>query len=157
MKKLYVLALALVSFAAATAQTFTAGTLPGTYYSGGVTGVWDMNNDGLNDIVVMDNSTTLRILYQNANGTFTQVNTATTALGSSQWGMTVADINNDGFGDVLSGGAYDNLRVYYTDASGNATVTNLPVSIFTQAVTLGDINNDGLADVFLTSNTSNNK
>ena len=110
MKKLYVIALALVSFAAATAQTFTAGTLPGSYYSGGVTGVWDMNNDGLNDIVVMDQSKTLRILYQQANGSFTQVN-AGTQLGSSQWGMTVADIDNDGFGDVISGGGYDNLHV----------------------------------------------
>jgi len=68
MKKLYVLALALVGFTAATAQTFTAATLPGSYYSGGVTGVWDMNKDGLNDIVVLDQSKTLRILYQQANG-----------------------------------------------------------------------------------------
>jgi ASPIC and UnbV/Secretion system C-terminal sorting domain/FG-GAP-like repeat/Ig-like domain CHU_C associated len=148
MKKLYVLVLALASIASASAQTFTAGTLPGSYHSGGVTGVWDMNNDGLNDIVVMDNSTTLRVLYQNPNGSFTQANTATQALGASQWGMTVADVNNDGFGDVVCGGAYDNLRVYYTDGSGNATVTSLPVSIFTQAVTLGDINNDGWLDFF---------
>lgn len=147
MKKLYVLALALVSFAAASAQTFTAGTLPGSYYSGGVTGVWDMNNDGLNDIVVMDQSKTLRILYQQQNGSFTQVNTGT-QLGSSQWGMTVADIDNDGFGDVVSGGAYDNLRLYNIDANGTAVITDMPVSIFTQAVTLGDMDNDGWLDFF---------
>jgi hypothetical protein len=147
MKKLYVLALALVSFAAATAQTFTAGTLPGSYFSGGVTGVWDMNNDGLNDIVVMDQSKTLRILYQQANGSFIQVDTGT-QLGSSQWGMTVADIDNDGFGDVISGGAYDNLRMYNIDANGVAVITDMPVSIFTQAVTLGDMDNDGWLDFF---------
>lgn len=147
MKKLYVLALALVSFAAATAQTFTAGTLPGTYYSGGVTGVWDMNNDGLNDIVVMDQSKTLRILYQQANGSFTQVNTGT-QLGASQWGMTVADIDNDGFGDVISGGSYDNLHVYNIDGSGTAVTSTLPVGIFTQACTLGDMDNDGWLDFF---------
>lgn len=147
MKKLYVLALALVSFAAASAQTFTAGTLPGSYFSGGVTGVWDMNSDGLNDIVVMDQSKTLRILYQQQNGSFVQVNTGT-QLGSSQWGMTVADINNDGFGDVVCGGAYDNLRVYHLDANGVALVTDLPVSIFTQAIALGDMDNDGWLDFF---------
>jgi hypothetical protein len=147
MKKLYVLALALVSFAAASAQTFTAGTLPGSYFSGGVTGVWDMNNDGLNDIVVMDQSKTLRILYQQANGSFVQVNTGT-QLGASQWGMTVADIDNDGFGDVISGGAYDNLRMYNIDANGTAVITDMPVSIFTQAVTLGDMDNDGWLDFF---------
>ncbi len=147
MKKLYVLALAMLSFAAATAQTFTAGTLPGSYFSGGVTGVWDMNSDGLNDIVVMDQSKTLRILYQQANGSFVQVNTGT-QLGSSQWGMTVADIDNDGFGDVISGGAYDNLRMYNIDANGTAVVIDMPVSIFTQAVTLGDMDNDGWLDFF---------
>ncbi|MFM2227702.1 MAG: hypothetical protein RL664_1045 [Bacteroidota bacterium] len=147
MKKLYVLALAMVSFAAASAQTFTAGTLPGSYFSGGVTGVWDMNNDGLNDIVVMDQSKTLRILYQQADGTFVQVNTGT-QLGASQWGMTVGDIDNDGFGDVISGGSYDNLHVYNIDANGTAVTTTLPVSIFTQAVTLGDMDNDGWLDFF---------
>jgi hypothetical protein len=147
MKKLYVLALALVSFASASAQTFTAGTLPGSYFSGGVTGVWDMNNDGLNDIVVMDQSKTLRILYQQTDGTFIQVNTGT-QLGSSQWGMTVADIDNDGFGDVISGGAYDNLRMYNIDANGVAVIVDMPVGIFTQAVTLGDMDNDGWLDFF---------
>ena len=147
MKKLYVLALALVSFAAATAQTFTAGTLPGSYYSGGVTGVWDMDNDGLNDIVVMDQSKTLRILYQQANGSFVQVNTGT-QLGASQWGMSIADLDNDGFGDVISGGAYDNLHYYNIDGSGVAVETTLPVGIFTQACTMGDMDNDGWLDFF---------
>jgi hypothetical protein len=147
MKKLYVLALAIVSFAAATAQTFTAGTLPGSFYSGGVTGVWDMNNDGLNDIVVMDQSKTLRILYQQASGSFIQANVGT-QLGSSQWGMTVGDLDNDGYADVISGGAYDNLHVYHIDAAGTAVETTLPVGIFTQACTLGDMDNDGWLDFF---------
>ena len=147
MKKLYVLALAIASFASATAQTFTAGTLPGSYYSGGVTGVWDMNNDGLNDIVVMDQSKTLRILHQQANGTFTQVGSGT-QLGSSQWGMTVGDLDNDGYADVISGGAYDNLHVYKINAAGTIAESTLPVGIFTQACTLGDMDNDGWLDFF---------
>jgi len=147
MKKLYVLALAIATFASASAQTFTAGTLPGSYYSGGVTGVWDMNNDGLNDIVVMDQSKTLRILHQQANGTFTQVGSGT-QLGSSQWGMTVGDIDNNGYADVISGGAYDNLHVYKINAAGTIAESTLPVGIFTQACTLGDMDNDGWLDFF---------
>jgi hypothetical protein len=147
MKKLYVLALAIATFASASAQTFTAGTLPGSYFSGGVRGVWDMNNDGLNDIVVMDQSKTLRILYQQANGSFTQVNVGT-QLGSSQWGMSIADLDNDGFGDVISGGAYDNLHYYNIDGAGTAVVTTLPVGIFTQACAIGDMDNDGWLDFF---------
>ena len=147
MKKLYVLALAIATFASASAQTFTAATLPGSYFSGGVRGVWDMNNDGLNDIVVMDQSKTLRILYQQANGSFTQVNVGT-QLGSSQWGMSIADLDNDGFGDVISGGAYDNLHYYNIDGAGTAVVTTLPVGIFTQACAIGDMDNDGWLDFF---------
>jgi hypothetical protein len=147
MKKLYVLALFIASFASSTAQTFTSGTLPGSYYSGGVRGIWDMNNDGLNDIVIMDQSKTLRILYQQTNGSFIQVNTGT-QLGSSQWGMSIADMDNDGFGDVISGGAYDNLHYYNINGSGVAVETTLPVGIFTQACSMGDMDNDGWLDFF---------
>lgn len=149
MKKIYLFAFVVFSSLIASAQTFVQGTLPGTYRSGGVTGVWDMNNDGLNDIVVMDQSTTLRILYQQANGSFTQVNTATTPLGQAQWGMTVADIDNDGFGDVMCGGNYDGVHFYNIDENGNAQfVTNNMASIFMQACLFGDINNDGWLDAF---------
>ncbi len=147
MKKLFVLALALVSYIAVSAQTFTEGTLPGSYYSGGVTGVWDMNNDGLNDIVVMDQSNTLRILYQQLNGSFVQVNTGT-QLGTQQWGMSIADMDNDGFGDVISGGYNDNLHYYKINVSGVAVETTLPVTILTQACSMSDMDNDGWLDFF---------
>ena len=49
MKKVYSFLSLLFITTIGIAQTFTAGTLPGSYKSGGVTGVWDMNNDGLND------------------------------------------------------------------------------------------------------------
>lgn len=149
MKKIYSIAVAVLLSGLASAQTFVQGTLPGSYRSGGVTGVWDMNNDGLNDIVVMDQSTTLRILYQQSNGTYSQVNTATAPLGQAQWGMTVADIDNDGYGDVMCGGNYDGVHFYNIDQSGNAVMTTTnAASIFMQACLFGDINNDGWLDAF---------
>jgi len=149
MKKMYSFALLLFITTVSLAQTFVQGTLPTTNRSGGVTGVWDMNSDGLNDIVVMDQSTTLKILYQQSNGSFVQVNTATSALGQSQWGMTVADFDNDGFGDVMCGGNYDGVHFYNIDGNGNAVMsTNSTASIFMQACLFGDINNDGWLDAF---------
>ena len=149
MKKMYSVSLLLLMTTIGWSQTFVQGTLPGTNRSGGVTGVWDMNNDGLNDIVVMDQSTTLRILYQQPNGSFVQVNTATSALGQAQWGMTVADFDNDGFGDVMCGGNYDGVHFYNIDGNGNAVMTtNTSADIFMQACLFGDINNDGWLDAF---------
>jgi len=149
MKKFYSVSLLLLMATISWGQTFVQGTLPGTNRSGGVTGVWDMNNDGLNDIVVMDQSTTLRILYQQPNGSFVQVNTATSALGQSQWGMTVADFDNDGFGDVMCGGNYDGVHFYNIDGNGNAVMTtNTSADIFMQACLFGDMDNDGWLDAF---------
>ncbi|MEN9333469.1 MAG: hypothetical protein RLY35_649 [Bacteroidota bacterium] len=149
MKKIYMIGAMLFSMTTMMAQTFVQGTLPGQYRSGGVTGVWDMNNDGLNDIVVMDQSTTLRILYQQPNGSFSVVNTATTPLGQAQWGMTVGDYDNDGYGDVMCGGNYDGAHFYNIDANGNAVLTtNSSASIFMQACLFGDFDNDGWLDAF---------
>ncbi len=149
MKKIYMVGALLLSVTTIMAQTFVQGTLPGQYYSGGVTGVWDMNSDGLNDIVVMDQSTTLRILFQQPNGSFTQVNTATSPLGEAQWGMTVGDYDNDGFGDVMCGGSYDGIHFYNIDGNGNAVMnTDNGANIFMQACLFGDIDNDGWLDAF---------
>ncbi len=145
----FVFTIMLLSIEIINAQTFVQGTLPGQYYSGGVTGVWDMNSDGLSDIVVMDQSTTLRILFQQPNGSFTQVNTATSPLGQAQWGMTVGDYDNDGFGDVMCGGNYDGVHFYNIDGDGNAVMTtNGNANIFMQACLFGDIDNDGWLDAF---------
>lgn len=149
MKKIYMIGALLFSMTTLMAQTFVQGTLPGQYRSGGVTGVWDMNSDGLSDIVVMDQSTTLRILFQQPDGSFNQVNTATSPLGQAQWGMTVGDYDNDGFGDVMCGGNYDGVHFYNIDGNGNAVMsTNNSASIFMQACLFGDINNDGWLDAF---------
>ena len=57
-------------------------------------GFTDMDGDGFDDLVVLDQSSTLHILYQGAEGTFTDYNLGAVS-GSSQWGMCVADFDND--------------------------------------------------------------
>lgn len=151
MKKIYAFALLISMTAGAMAQSFSnnSGTLPSTYHSGGVVGVTDMNNDGYDDIIVMDESTNLYVVYQNSNGTFSEEFYGQVSE-DAQWGMAVGNMDNDDHLDVLSGGNYDNVQVMRITGVGNGTQVELddPNGIFMQACNFGDINNDGWLDVF---------
>jgi len=75
--------------------------------SGAPMAVSDMNGDGLDDIVSLDNTRELYISFQNQDGTFNVVDY--TNVGNSNWGMTVGDVDNDGKDEIFTGGAYDAL------------------------------------------------
>lgn len=123
----------------------------GASYSGVAIAVVDMNADGLDDIVHLDNGRLLTIEYQKADGTGFN----TLAVGSvstmSQWSMCVADVDNNGYNDVMTGGRYDGIKVYKASAYGNSyTQTILPgAGLFAQGSNLADINNDGWMDAFV--------
>ena len=107
-----------------------------------------MNNDGLDDIVVLDQSKTVKVLYQDASGAFTEVDYGNVS-NSNQWGMTIGDYDNDGHKDVFSGGAYDGVHVKHIDAVGSASDMDLANgSMFMQACNFADIDNDGQLDAF---------
>ena len=142
---------ACVAFSATTqAQTFTnaSNLLPDTYNSGGCVGFADLDGDGYDDLIVLDQSNTLHTLYQTPAGTFTDYNLGEVS-GASQWGMCVADFDNDGHKDVFSGGSYDGVFVQKITAPGVHTSMELVNgSMFMQACNWVDIDNDGLLDVF---------
>ena len=142
---------ACVAFAATTrAQTFTnaSNLLPDTYNSGGCVGFADLDGDGYDDLIVLDQSTTLHTLYQTPEGTFTDYNLGQVS-NASQWGMCVADFDNDGHKDVFSGGSYDGVFVQKITAPGVHTSMDLANgSMFMQACNWVDIDNDGVLDVF---------
>ncbi|HIO15556.1 MAG TPA: T9SS type A sorting domain-containing protein [Flavobacteriales bacterium] len=132
------------------AQTFTNGSalLPSEYHSGGCIGFTDMDGDGFDDLVILDQSKILHILYQGPDGTFEDFELGSVS-GSNQWGMCVADFDNDGHKDVLSGGSYDGVHVQNITAPGVFTTIELNNgSMFMQACNWADINNDGYLDVF---------
>ena len=142
---------ACVAFSATTqAQTFTnaSNLLPDTYNSGGCVGFADLDGDGYDDLIVLDQSNTLHTLYQTPAGTFTDYDLGEVS-GASQWGMCVADFDNDGHKDVFSGGSYDGVFVQKITAPGVHTSMELVNgSMFMQACNWVDIDNDGLLDVF---------
>jgi len=135
---------------AANAQTFTnaSNLLPNTYNSGGCVGFADLDGDGYDDLIVLDQSNTLHTLYQTPEGTFTDYNLGQVS-NASQWGMCVADFDNDGHKDVFSGGSYDGVFVQKISAPGVHTSMELANgSMFMQACNWVDIDNDGVLDVF---------
>lgn len=59
---------------------------PTATHSGNSISVVDINNDGLDDIVKMDDATTLVVQMQNTNGSYTHYNLGNVGAGNV-WGM----------------------------------------------------------------------
>lgn len=149
MKKIYFLALAAMFSASASAQTFSAGTVAGgNKNSGNCGGVMDVNHDGLDDIIILDQSTDVYVAYQQPDGSFS-VSSYGSISNTEQWGMAVGDVNNDGWADVLSGGYYDDVHVMTILDENSSTQADYSwANIFMQACNLADIDNDGWLDGF---------
>ncbi len=155
------------------AQTFTNSSdeLPESFNSGGCVGVTDMNGDGFDDIVVLDQSLHVHIYYQNLDDTPGYTLKSFSSFGESgeyrQWGMAVADIDNDGHKDVFSGGDATRIAyfggtssgVFYTKITSPDAFELIELDVeedfvgsdglmFMQCANLADINNDGWIDAF---------
>ena len=150
MKKLLIAFLLLVASNSSWAQLFEDATdlLPNAYHSGNCVGFVDMDNDGLDDIVVLDQSKTVKVLYQVTAGSFEEVDYGSIS-NSNQWGMTIADYDHDGHKDIFSGGSYDGVHVKNIAGIGDWSDFDLENgSMFMQACNFADIDGDGQLDVF---------
>jgi hypothetical protein len=122
-----------------------------TTHSGCAVTVADVNNDGLDDLVKMDQSTNLMVDLQNQDGSFTNYNLGNITGTSRVWGMAVADVDNNGWKDVVTGrnGACFLVKLSWNGSTIVTTNTPLAGSYFVQNITLGDFNNDGWTDLFV--------
>ncbi len=122
----------------------------GEVSSGAPMAVADMNGDGLDDIVRLDEGSDVEIEYQQPDGTFTHVGGGALP-GDGAWGMAIADVDNNGYPDIFAGGAYDGLKLLIANEDGTSYELNMLAgpSIFVQCVSFADINNDGALDLFI--------
>lgn len=120
------------------------------YRSGCAVAVADVNNDGLDDIIRLNQSNEINLEIQNTNGTYSNYGLGTFA-GGGAWAMTVADLDNNGIKDVIAGmGSTGSIAlVSYNGTSYSAVITVLQNSgFFWQNISVGDFNNDGFQDIF---------
>lgn len=116
--------------------------------SGYVMGVSDLNGDGLDDIIRFDGAQQCLVDYQNADGTFTNVNLGN-LTNSDVWSVVVADVDENGINDLVTGAFYEAIIMVKMMDNGMYDINPLDgPNIFMQGASFSDINNDGAVDYF---------
>ncbi len=120
-----------------------------TSYSGNAVAVQDVNSDGLDDIIILDDARNLKIEYQKMDGVWTSYTGQAIHNGGS-WSMVVGDIHNSGYSSVFSGTSGGNPD--YAKANGNGSAFTYGeltgYGLFLQGSNLADIDGDGDLDYF---------
>ncbi|HUR31325.1 MAG TPA: FG-GAP-like repeat-containing protein [Saprospiraceae bacterium] len=113
----------------------------------------DMNGDGLNDIIAMDEGYILYVQYQTPDPErpYVRYNLPITVGTDFQNNIIIADFNNDGANDIFTVGSYDLVKVLYgVPYSYEFNLTSLFVTpFFSQGASSGDFNGDGWVDVVM--------
>jgi hypothetical protein len=124
--------------------------MDGVYHSGNCVSVVDMNNDGLDDLVLLDQSSDAIVEIQNKDGSFTSHFLATPNGTTNAWGMCVGDFDHNGWKDIVYGPSGQGRVIYVYENAGVITtnVVTLALSYLWQNITLTDVNNDGWLDIF---------
>jgi FG-GAP-like repeat len=117
----------------------------------------DLNNDGLNDLLVSSKSTNALTVFLKQSFGSPFPTSSTYPLGTAPVGLQMTDINADGFPDAVvasSGASVLTFVINQGDGSFEqrvGTVGNQPVF-----AALGDLNNDGKLDAVIPNRLSSN-
>lgn len=109
----------------------------------------DMNGDFLDDIVGISIAN-VQIYYQQPDGSFNEVNIATTpADHAPTWSLAAGDYDRNGYNDLLYGGGQGVVFMRANNNGTGFTEVNYPQFVFSQRSNFIDINNDGHLDAFV--------
>jgi len=128
-------------------------------FSGVTVAIADMNGDGRDDLIRLNEGRVLNIEYQTTPRNFFDHHTVGSISNDPQWSMAIADVDRNGFNDLVVGGPYDNIKlVYNQDGATDYTTTVLQnSSLLMQGTNFADINNDGSIDIFACNDDGENK
>ncbi|HRC91198.1 MAG TPA: FG-GAP-like repeat-containing protein [Bacteroidia bacterium] len=118
------------------------------FHSGCPVSVVDWNNDGLDDIIRLDDGRDCYVDVHKTNQQYERIFLGSFSGGA--WAMAVADLDKNGYKDVVAGGSFGSVQVLKTNNSGTgATLSSLNNSnFFLQNLTMADFDNDGWVDIF---------
>ena len=118
----------------------------------------DLNNDGLEDIIVgATNTLPTRVFLRDSNRFVeTEIEGLSTRKGFSESDFAIVDVDQDGDNDVIAlAGGYENeeekyIHYLYKNTNGSFSRTALPTSSFPAAVVkASDFDHDGDMDLFI--------
>ncbi|MBD1207810.1 MAG: VCBS repeat-containing protein [Ignavibacteria bacterium] len=123
--------------------TFTVTPYSCTGYNPRAVTTGDVNNDGWQDIIAVDQGGIALIWLNNGSGSFGSVITRTTLIDIVS--VTVADIDADGDLDLIVSGNSNGVQILLNNGSGTfGTATSIGGG---HTTTTGDVDNDGDIDI----------
>jgi hypothetical protein len=124
--------------------------LDGDSFAGDVH-VADMNNDGLNDIVLQSDYTQLAVIKQGPAGTFATADfyTVQTSPYFRFDTFALADLNGDGLTDVATSSLNGPINIFYQNGSGTLDGPAKLTSLVGIGIRAADIDGDGLTDLII--------
>lgn len=124
-----------------------AGALDRPYHSGGTLAFTDVDNNGWDDLVILDEGHIVVVEYQGPQGFHAAE--VTSVGGSLQWGACVGDLDNNGSKDLISGGSYDGVHFVRLGPNGGGPLEDLDNgAMFMQACAMVDLDDDGVLTLF---------
>ena len=119
-------------------------------YSGAAMGVADLNGDGLDDVVRLEDLSDPDILLQDVNGNFVRYDLTGIFNADGFWGLCIGDVDNNGANDIAFGGINGTSLLRGGTVNGQFTwfSSDMPSTQFQQGANFADIDNDGWVDHF---------